>query len=141
MTSANTAINTRTLASPRLSNAALVDGENFDLVVTRQDDMTRGSPIRARATGETYEIDPFRGSASSSPTILKPCSLLSPRHPMPESDRAELRRRRNKLSCPETIGEISHIAGGDRERATTFAGVLDPLRGLIGSATLTHRIG
>ena len=54
---------------------------------------------------------------------------------MPESDRAELRRRRNKLSCPETIGEISHIARGDRESATTFSGVLDLLRGVIGSAT------
>jgi hypothetical protein len=55
---------------------------------------------------------------------------------MPESDRAELRRR-NKLSCPETIDEISHIARGDRDSATTFAGVLDPLRGVIGSATLS----
>ena len=36
-------------------------------------------PIRARATGETYEIDPFRGSASSSPTILNACRLPSSR--------------------------------------------------------------
>jgi hypothetical protein len=36
-------------------------------------------PIRARATGETYDIDPFRGSASSSPTILKAWRRPSPR--------------------------------------------------------------
>ena len=36
-------------------------------------------PIRARATGETYEIDPFRGSASSSPTIRKASRLPSSR--------------------------------------------------------------
>jgi hypothetical protein len=35
--------------------------------------------IRARATGETYEIDPFRGSASSSPTIRKASRLPSSR--------------------------------------------------------------
>ena len=31
------------IASPRLSDAALVDGKNFDLVVARQDNITRGS--------------------------------------------------------------------------------------------------
>jgi class 3 adenylate cyclase len=36
-------------------------------------------PIKARATGETYAIDPFRGSASSSPTILKAWRLPSSR--------------------------------------------------------------
>ena len=36
------------MASPRLSNAALVDGENFDLVVARQDNITRGSADRLR---------------------------------------------------------------------------------------------
>ena len=60
---------------------------------------------------------------------------------MSKSDRAELRRRRNKLCCPQTLGEISHIARGDRDSATTFAGVLDPLRSVIGSATFRHRIG
>ena len=75
---ANTAIGARTLASLRLGNAAPVDGENFDLMVIRQD-KPAALPIRARATGETYEIDPFRGSASSSPTIVNACSLPSPR--------------------------------------------------------------
>jgi hypothetical protein len=54
---------------------------------------------------------------------------------MPESDRAEIGRRRNELSCPETIGEISHIPRGNRDRAATFGGFLDPLRGVIDSAT------
>jgi hypothetical protein len=60
---------------------------------------------------------------------------------MPESDGAEIRQRRNKLSCPETIGEISHIPRGDRDSATTFGDFLDPLRGVIGSPTFPHRIG
>jgi hypothetical protein len=60
---------------------------------------------------------------------------------MPESDRAEIRRRRNELSCPETIGEISHIPRGNRDRAPMFGGFLDPLRGLISSATFAHRVG
>jgi hypothetical protein len=60
---------------------------------------------------------------------------------MPESDDAEIRRRRNELSCPETIGEISHIPRGDRDSATTFGGILDPLRGVISSTTFRHRIG
>ena len=47
---------------------------------------------------------------------------------MPESDSAEIRRRRNELSCPETIDEISHVPEGDRDTTTTFSGVLDPLR-------------
>ena len=51
MTTANTAIDARTLASLRLSNAALVDGENFDLVVTRQDNMTRGSADQSPRDG------------------------------------------------------------------------------------------
>ena len=49
---------------------------------------------------------------------------------MPKSDRAEIRRRRNELSCPEAIGEISHIPRGDRDSAATFGGVLDPLPAL-----------
>jgi hypothetical protein len=60
---------------------------------------------------------------------------------MTESDRAEIRRRRNELSCPETVGEISHIARGDRDGAATLAGVLDPLCGVIGIATFPHCIG
>ena len=50
---------------------------------------------------------------------------------MPKRDCAELHRRRNDLSCPQTSGEISRFARGDRESATTFAGVLDPLRGVV----------
>ena len=50
---------------------------------------------------------------------------------MPESDGAEIRRRPNELSCPEAIGEISHIPSGDRDSATTLGGVLDPMRGVI----------
>ena len=100
-------------------------------------------PIRARATGETYEIDPFRGSASSSPTILKAApAVVSPeRHPMPESDGGDVCPRRNELSCPQTICQISHVPRGDRDRATTFARILDLLRRVIGSATFAHRIG
>ena len=60
---------------------------------------------------------------------------------MPESDNAEIRRRRNELGCPQTFGEISHIPRGDGDSATTFGGVLDPLRGVIGCATFAHRIG
>jgi hypothetical protein len=60
---------------------------------------------------------------------------------MPKSDGSEIRRRPNELSCPETIGEISHIPKGNRDRATTFGGFLDPLRGIIDSATFPHRIG
>ena len=51
VTTANTAIDARTLASLRLSNAAPVDGENFDLVVTRQDNMTRGSADQSPRDG------------------------------------------------------------------------------------------
>ena len=53
-------------------------------------------PIRARATGETYDIDPFRGSASSSPTILKAWRRPSP--------------RLNVTRCPNATAPIS--AGG-----------------------------
>jgi hypothetical protein len=60
---------------------------------------------------------------------------------MPESDRVELRRRWNELSCSETIGEISDVPRGDRDRATTVGGVFDPLRGVIGGATVPHPIG
>src|SRR5271166_1616897 len=38
---------------------------------------------------------------------------------MSESDRAELRPRRNKLSRPETVGVISHFPRGDRDSAAT----------------------
>jgi hypothetical protein len=34
---------------------------------------------------------------------------------MPEGNRAEIRRRRNELSCPETFGEISDIPRGDHD--------------------------
>ena len=60
---------------------------------------------------------------------------------MPEGDGAEIRRRRNQLSRPETIGEISHIPRGERDSAPTLADVLDPLRGVIGSATFPDCIG
>ena len=50
---------------------------------------------------------------------------------MPESDRDEIRRSRNELSCPYAFGEISHIPSGDRDIATTLGGVLDPMRGVI----------
>ena len=60
---------------------------------------------------------------------------------MPESDDAGIRRRPNELSCPQTFGEISHIPRGDRDSATTFGGVLDPLRSVIGCAAFPHRIG
>ena len=67
-------------------------------------------------------------------------AVVSPEcHLMPESDRAEVRRRRNNLSCPEAILEISHIPRGDRDGATTFGGVLDPLRGVTSSTTFPHR--
>ena len=101
-------------------------------------------PIRARATGETYEIDPFRGSASSSPTILNAWRLPSSRlnaTRCPKATALNSAGGGTSLSGPETLGEISHIARGDRDSATTFAGVLDPLRGVIGSATFRHRIG
>ena len=51
MTSADTAIDARTFASPRLSIPALVDGENLDLVVARQDDITRGSADQSPRDG------------------------------------------------------------------------------------------
>src|SRR5271157_3072640 len=60
---------------------------------------------------------------------------------MPESDRVDLLRRRNDLSRPETIRKISHIARGDRDCVTTFAGVFDLLRGVIRRATFRHRLG
>jgi hypothetical protein len=44
---------------------------------------------------------------------------------MPEGNRAEIRRRRKELSCPETFGEISDIPRGDHDSATTFGGVQD----------------
>jgi len=107
----------------------LVDGENFDLVVTRQDDMTRGSADQSPRDGghvRNSSIPRIRFVFPDDPERLEPAVVSPECHPMPESDRAELRRRRNKLSCPETIGEISHIARGDRDSATTFA---IPLRG------------
>jgi hypothetical protein len=75
------------------------------------------------------------------PEGLAPAVASPECHPMPESDDAEIRRRRNELSCPETVGEVSHIPRGERDSATTFGGVLDPLRGVIGCATFPHRIG
>jgi hypothetical protein len=39
------------MASPLLSNAALLDGENFDLVVARQDNITRGSADQSPRDG------------------------------------------------------------------------------------------
>jgi hypothetical protein len=59
---------------------------------------------------------------------------------VPESNGTEIRRRRNELRCPEAIGEISHFPRGERDSAPTFGGVLDPLRGVIDSATFVHRM-
>ena len=100
-------------------------------------------PIRARATGETYEIDPFRGSASSSPTILNawrlPSSRLNATRCLKATARdsvgggticAVLRRSAKYLISREATAT-----------ATTIAGVLDPLRGVISSATFRHRMG
>jgi hypothetical protein len=74
----------------------LVDGENFDLVVTRQDDMTRGSADQSPRDGGECEIDPFRGSASSSPTILN-ASLPS--------------SRLNAIRCPKATA-LNSAGGG-----------------------------
>jgi hypothetical protein len=98
-------------SSPRLGDSALVDGENFDFVAACQDNFTRGS-------------------ANQSPRDRRDIRY----RPIP-------RIRFVFPSCPETIGEISHIPRGERDRATTFGRVLDPLRGVIGSATFPHRIG
>ena len=62
------------------------------------------------------------------------------RHLMSKSDCAELGWWRNDLSCPQTIGEVSHFARSDRDSATTLAGVLDLLRGVISGATFRHRV-
>jgi hypothetical protein len=59
---------------------------------------------------------------------------------MPKRDCAELHRRRNDLSCPQTIGEISRFARGDRESATTFSGVLDLLRGVVNGVRFCQRV-
>jgi hypothetical protein len=60
---------------------------------------------------------------------------------MPKGHCAELRRLRNDLSSPQTIGEISHFARGDRDSATTFAGVPNLLRGIVSGAPFRHRVG
>jgi hypothetical protein len=60
---------------------------------------------------------------------------------MSKSDRAELLSWRNNLSCPQTIGEISHFARGDRDSATTFSDILDLPRCVVGGATFRHRAG
>ena len=131
------------MASLRLGDTALLDGENFDLAVTRQDDITRGSAHQSPRHGgdvRNRSIPRIRFVFPDDPERLAPAVVPPECHPMPEGDRAEIRRRRNKLSRPDTVGEISHVARGDRDGATTFAGV-DPLRGVIGSATLRHHIG
>jgi hypothetical protein len=75
------------------------------------------------------------------PEGLAPAVVSPERHPMPESDGAEIRRRRNEPSCPEAIGEISHVPRGDRDSVTTLGGVRDPLSRVIGSASFPHCIG
>ena len=75
-------------------------------------------PIRARATGETYEIDPFRGIRfvfPGDPERLE-FAVVSPEcHPMPKSDRAELRRLRNTapayLQSAMSFGELMVVVG------------------------------
>jgi hypothetical protein len=39
------------MASPRLGDTALLDGENFDLVVARQDNLTHGSADQSMRDG------------------------------------------------------------------------------------------
>ncbi len=63
-------------------------------------------PIRARATGEPYEIDPFRGSASSSPAILNAWSLPS--------------SRLNATRCPKATA-LNSAGFGTRRRPTCRA--------------------
>ena len=63
------------------------------------------------------------------------------RHLMSKSDSAELLSWRNNLSCPQTIGEISHFARSDRDSVTTFAGVLNQLRDVVSGAPFRHRVG
>jgi hypothetical protein len=72
---------------------------------------------------------------SNEPEGLAPAVASPECHSMPESDDADIRGRRNELGCPQTFGEVSHIPRGDRDSVTTFGGILDPLRGVIGCAT------
>jgi hypothetical protein len=91
-------------------------------------------PIRARATGIRFVFPD--NSEGLTPTVV---TLEGYR--MPKRDCAELHRRWNDLSCPQTIGEISRFARGDRESATTFSGVLDLLRRVVNGVRFRQRVG
>jgi hypothetical protein len=71
---------------------------------------------------------------------LAPTVVALEGYPMPKRDCAELHRRRNDLSCPQTIGEISRFARGNRESATTFSG-FDLLRGVVNGVRFRQRLG
>ena len=88
----------------------------MDLLVAHQNYVVGSSTDQGPSDGR----DIRNGSFSSVSKRLAATVVALERYPMPERNCFELNRRWDDLSGPQTISEISHFAGGERDRAATF---------------------